>query len=127
MGDRAALETVRAWQDAVSAANLERAFALSAEDIEVGGPRGSGRGHQLVRDWVARTGIALEPLRVFQGGGVVVVEQRASWKLPDGSSSTQVVATVFKVEGAVVTSVVRYDSLDDALAAAGLRVDDAVT
>ena len=56
-----------------------------------------------------------------------MVEQRATWKLPDGSSSTKVIGTTFKVEGALVTSVVRYDSLDDALAAAGLGVDDAVT
>jgi hypothetical protein len=69
------MDVVFAWEKAVSTGDVAAACALSDEDIEVGGPRGSGRGHQVVRDWVARTGIAIERLRVFQSGSVAVVEQ----------------------------------------------------
>ncbi len=106
----------------MSTGHVAAACALSDEDIEVGGPRGSGRGHQIVRDWVARTGIALERLRIFHGGSVAVLEQRATWKLGDAGESTKVIGTVFKVSGERVVSVVRYNSLEEALAAAGLTV-----
>lgn len=118
------IEIVRAWQDAVSAGDLDGALALSASDIEVGAPRGSGRGHQLVRDWVARTGIELEQLRLFARANVVIVEQRATWKSPDNTTSTRVIGTVFEVVGRVVARVVRHGSLHGALAAAGLTEAD---
>ena len=120
------LDIVRTWQETVSAADVDRALALSASDIEVGGPRGTGRGHQLVRDWVARTGIELEQLRFFQRGDVVVVEQRATWKLPDGATSMKVIGTVFRVAGVVVARVVRHDSLEGAITASRLTEQDEV-
>ena len=42
---------------ALNAGNVERVIALSTADVEVGGPRGAGRGADLLRDWVARAGI----------------------------------------------------------------------
>jgi hypothetical protein len=113
------LSVVRAWQAAITAADVEAALALSAPDIFVGGPRGSGRGPQLVRDWVARTGLTLEELALYPANGCVIAEQRATWNLPNGTASTRLIATVFVVSDDRVTSVVRYDSVDDALAAAG--------
>lgn len=113
------LSVVRAWQAAVTAGDLDAALSLSAPDVLVGGPRGSGRGHQLVRDWVARTGIALEEVALYPANGCIIAEQRATWNLPDGSASTRVIGTVFRVVNGLVASVVRYDSVDDALAALG--------
>ena len=71
-------------------------------------------------------GIELAQLRVFHRRDVVVVEQHATWKLPDASASTRVIGTVFRLAAAVVASVIRYDSLDQALAATGLLADDEV-
>jgi hypothetical protein len=120
------IDIVLAWQLAVSKGDLDRALALSSEDIEVGGPRGSGRGHQLVRDWVGRTGIELDGLRSFQRGPIVVIEQCATWRLPGGSRSTKTIGTAFEVVGGRVGRVMRYDSLGEALAAAGLTEGDEV-
>jgi hypothetical protein len=118
-----AVELALVWQRAASAHDVDRVLALSDENIEVGGPRGSSRGHQVVRDWVARTGITLEPLRVFAHAGAVVLEQRATWNIEGIPASAKVIGAVFRVSHGVVTSVVRYDSLDEALAAAGLGVE----
>jgi limonene-1,2-epoxide hydrolase len=117
------LDVVFAWEKAVSAADGDGACALSDEDIEVGEPRGSGRGHQVVRDLIARRSeLALELLRTFQRDGIAVIEHRAIWKVGDGSRSATVIGTVFKVSGGRVVSVVRYDTLEEALTAAGLSL-----
>ena len=82
-------ETVRAWHAAVNAGDLERLVALSSNDIEVAGPRGSGRGEQLLRDWFGRAGVRLEPLQTFsRDTDVVVVEQRATWAAPEGTAAS---------------------------------------
>jgi hypothetical protein len=114
------------WQGAATTSNVQSVLALSDPNIEVGGPRGSAHGHQAVRDWMGRTGITLEPRRVFARDAIVVIEQEATWNLAGASASTKVIGTVFRVPNGVVTSVVRYDSPDDALAAAGLTGEDEV-
>ena len=118
--------TVVDWHDAVNAGDVDRLVALSSEDIEVGGPRGSGSGVHLLRDWVARAGIRLEPRRLFRRGGTVVVEQDARWRSPEDGQMTepQVVASVFLVRDGRVASVVRHSDLASALTAAGLDESD---
>jgi hypothetical protein len=71
---------VRAWHEALNAADLERLGTLTSTDVEVGGPQGAGRGIQILEEWVARAGIRLEPLRIFQRGTVLVVEEAAEWR-----------------------------------------------
>ena len=111
-----ARETVLAWHTAVNAGDVERLVDLLTEDVEVGGPRGSGSGQQLLRDWFARAGVRLEPLRVFERDDLVVVEQSATW--PD--APTQVVASAFSVRNGKVGRVVRYATVEEALRAEGL-------
>ena len=122
-------ETVRAWHAAVNAGDLERLVALSSTDIEVAGPRGSGRGEQLLRDWFGRAGVRLEPLQTFsRDTDVVVVEQRATWAAPEGTTASppRTVASVFSVADGRVTSVMRYADLASALEASGLSPSDRV-
>src|SRR5919199_6466064 len=116
------VDTVRAWHAAVNAGDLERLVALSSSDIEVAGPRGSGRGEQLLRDWFGRAGVRLEPLQTFSRDTVVVVEQRATWASAeaDSASAARTVASVFSVADGRVTSVMRYADLASALEATGL-------
>ena len=122
-------ETVRAWHAAVNAGDLERLVALSSSDIEVAGPRGSGRGEQLLRDWFGRAGVRLEPLQTFsRDNDVVVVEQRATWAAPEGTTASppRTVASVFSVVDGRVTRVMRYADLASALEASGLSPSDRV-
>ena len=123
--------TVLAWHEAVNRGDVERLLALSSDDVEVGGPRGRGRGAQLLRDWFGRAGIRLTPRRIFCRRQTVVVEQEAEWRVPgnlgsDESAGRQVVASVFGVHDGRVTSVVRYPDLASALQAAGLAKADEV-
>jgi hypothetical protein len=73
------LSVVTAWHEALNAGEAERLAGLSHPDVEVGGPRGTGRGALLLRDWVLWTGIRLVPTRVFHRDETVVVEQEAEW------------------------------------------------
>jgi ketosteroid isomerase-like protein len=109
---------VIAWHQALNAGDVERLLALSAKDVEVGGPRGSGRGAQLLREWFGRAGIRLDPVSIVtRGDSVVVVEQDARWSADD---QVHRLASVFRVRGGTIASVIRYPDLATARAAAGL-------
>ena len=47
------VQTVLAWHEALNAGDADRLVKLSHPGIEVGGPRGGGRGGALLREWVA--------------------------------------------------------------------------
>ena len=83
------VDVVMAWHAALNAGEVERLVSLSAPDVEVGGPRGSGRGIDLLRDWVARAGVVLEPSHVSGSDGTFVVEQRARWRGEEASSASR--------------------------------------
>jgi len=120
-----AIDTVLAWHAALNQADIERLLSLSTEDVEVGGPRGSGRGADLLRDWVARAGLHLEARRVFGRDEVVVVDQAARWRSADGQlTDPQDVASVFRTQGGQVSSVIRHAELPSALHAGGLDFSD---
>lgn len=117
------VDTVLAWHEALNSGDLEALTALSAPDVEVGGPRGTGRGAELLRDWAESSGIQLGPRRVFHHAQTVVVEQDAAWSFAETgeTASEQTVATVFVVRDLMVASVVRYPDLAEALSVAGLE------
>jgi ketosteroid isomerase-like protein len=108
-----------AWHEALNEGDVERLVELSHPDVEVGGPRGAGHGAQILREWVDRANIHLEPERIFHEQDTVVVEQVAEW-ISTESSSRQTVASVFLVHDGLVTSVVRLPGLAEALRAADL-------
>jgi len=121
------LETVRAWHEAVNRGDADALVALSDDDIEVGGPRGTARGSAVLRDWLDRAGIQLEPQRWFASPSELVVEQVAIWRSPDGTlTNPQNIASSFTVEDGRVKKTVRYGSLTAALAATGLTLLDEV-
>ena len=114
------------WHEALNAGDADRLVALSHPDVEVGGPRGTGRGAVLLREWVARTGIRIEPRRAFHRAAAVVVEGEAQWRDADAGRMTggRTVGSVFVVQGGRVSRVVRYPDLASALLAAGLDESD---
>jgi ketosteroid isomerase-like protein len=110
------------WHEALNSGDVERLVSLSHPDIEVGGPRGTGRGTQLLRQWVGRAGIRLDPRRVFHRADTVVVEQQAEWRAADTAEAigSQTLASTFIVRDNRVVSVSRYSDLAEALSAADL-------
>jgi hypothetical protein len=132
MADASALkrdrfDVVRAWHDAVNRGDADALVALCDDDIEVGGPRGSARGHAILRDWLDRAGIQLKPQRWFASPAELVVEQVATWRGPDGAvTDPEIIASSFTVEDGRVMRTVRYGSLEEALAATGQTLVDDV-
>jgi ketosteroid isomerase-like protein len=113
------IQTVIAWHDALNDGDVERLVALSHPEVEVGGPRGSAHGAQILREWVSRANIRLEPRRTFHEANTVVVDQGAEWQSAE-PGNVQTVASVFVISDGLVTSVVRYPDLESALRAANL-------
>ena len=124
---KSSVEVVLAWQAAANAKDRPRVLELSHDDIEVGGPRGTSRGHQVLCEWLDRTGIELETQRVFGRGDTLVVEQTAAWTAMQGTFTRAFIATIFEVRGDRICKAVRYDSLAEALTAAGLAETDKIT
>ena len=116
------VHVVEAWHEALNAGDADLLVALSHPNVEVGGPPGASRGARLLREWVDRANIRLEPRRVFRERDTVVVEATAQWRSADTGEVTggQTVGSVFVVRDGRVASVTRYDDLSDALGATGL-------
>ena len=120
-------EVVRAWHEAVNRGDADALVALCHDDIEIGGPRGSARGSAVLRDWLDRADIQLEPRRWFASPGELVVEQVASWRGPDGAvTNPEIVASSFRVENGRVRRTIRHGSLPEALAESALTLLDEV-
>ncbi|MBA3368620.1 MAG: nuclear transport factor 2 family protein [Geodermatophilaceae bacterium] len=118
------LDLIVAWHDAVRDRDLEAVAGLVHSDVEVGGPKGSGHGVDLIREWVQTSGIGLEIESFLQRGLTFVVGQEATWPDPDaagGRTQPVAVASVFVVQGARISKILRFDEAEAALEAAGFR------
>lgn len=118
----APVDVVGAWLAALNGDDIERVVTLCAADAELVGPRGTVRGREVLRDWVARARARFETRRRFERGEHVVVEQHGVWLAPAGEEQGEAeVATRFIVRAGLITLIQRYDSLPDALTAAGIH------
>jgi hypothetical protein len=119
---------VQAWQDAANDQNIDRLIELSAPTIEIVGPRGSGYGHQLLRDWLGRAGLHLTTQRAFVRDNVVVVAQHGVWRSVETGAVTgeRDLASRFQVDGQRIVQFARHDNLADALSEAGLYEADEI-
>jgi hypothetical protein len=117
---------IAAWHDALNAGDVDRLVSLSSADVEIVGPRGTGQGSQLLRDWVARSGIRLEMRRVFARDSTVVAEELAEWRSTDTGEivDRQDLATIFHIENSRVSYIDRRPSVADALQQSGLSESD---
>lgn len=113
---------VEQWHEALNAGDTDRLVALSHPDIEMSGPRGVVRGAEVLREWVARANIRLDPRRFFHREETVVVEEAAEWRSPETGEviGESTVGSVFTVCDSRIASVARHDDLTSALDAAGL-------
>jgi ketosteroid isomerase-like protein len=115
-------ETVSAWHEAVNAKDIEAAVDLCAPDVAVTGPKGTGHGQDLMRAWLQRSGIRLEPQHPLEErGGRILVHERAQWSTtadaPAQAPTSAPVDTwvVFRAAGGQVTEVARHETEEDAL------------
>jgi len=63
------LAIVEEWLDAVNRGDGVRLEQLTHDEVEIVGPRGSGRAdRRVLSEWLTRAGFSAEPLRWFGGG-----------------------------------------------------------
>ncbi|HEU4560423.1 MAG TPA: nuclear transport factor 2 family protein [Longimicrobium sp.] len=122
-----AVQTVHAWLAAVNAGDADAALALTSPGVTIIGPRGTARGHEVLRAWLGHAGATFATRATFARGDAVVVAQHGVWRNADGIVVGEAeVATRFRVDDGHVAELERYDDLDAALAAAGLSESNAV-
>ncbi len=122
------LAVVEAWIDAANRQDAERLTELSDPNIEIIGPRGSGYGHQLLRDWLARAGLTLTTVRAFASGNLVALAQHGVWRSLESGEITEErdLASHYRVAVGRVLRFARYDTLAEALAATRLTEADEI-
>ena len=108
---------LRDWHAAVNAKDLPTVLRLCTEDVTVAGPRGTGSGQELMRDWLTGSGIRLKLVSLKALDDGVLAEQVATWPSGAGPAEPVPCVTVFHVRGGKVAAVQRYDSLEAAQAA----------
>lgn len=120
------MEAVAVWHEALDVGDTEALLTLSHPEVEIGGPRGTSRGLEALREWAENSGIQLAMRRVFHGGDTVVVEQDAVWKSSETGVSTdaRTIASAFMVRDGQIVSIIRHPDLAEALKAAGLDEND---
>lgn len=118
------VEVVRAWHEAVGSRDVGAALALCVPEVAVAGPRGTGHGHEVMRAWLVRSGIELVPQHeLTEVDGRVLVHEEARWTTTADAPAQLRGAppmdtwVVFDVAGGLVTSVARFETEADALAA----------
>lgn len=117
------LAVVERWLDAVNRGDRAGVLAASATDIEVRGPRGAQKGHEVVSTWLGRAGFTAQTRRWFcAADGRCVVEQEATWS----GGEAKRIASAFTVRDARVTRYERFDDLADALASERMELADEV-
>ena len=124
-----ALDIVRKWHAALNEGNVDELVMLVQPDVEIEGPRGVTSGVDVVREWFGRANVRMQPLRYFQRGDVVVVEQLGEWLSPETRevTSSQPVSTLFTVSNGLISRIARYDTLVTALEKAQLSESDIVS
>lgn len=114
----AAADVLTRWHAAVNAGDVDAAVACCADDVAIAGPRGVGHGGDLVRAWLLRSGIRLEPQHeLVEGDGRFVVHEVARWTTaaaPDGAPLEPTPTwCVFTVEAGRVASIARFATEDE--------------
>jgi len=79
-------DLIVAWHDAVRDRDVDAVTALVHADVEIGGPKGSGHGVDLMTEWVQNSGIGLEIESIQHRGPTFVVGQAATWPDPDAEN-----------------------------------------
>lgn len=122
------IDIVTAFHAHLADRDADAVVALADDTVEVGGPRGTGSGVELLREWVARANVTMTPTRWFAKDDVVIVEQDAVWleRDSDVEMGRQVVTTTFRIAGDKIAGIYRHDDLAASLTIAGLDADDEV-
>lgn len=127
MPDTNPIDIAAAWFRHVGNRDIDAVMALAADEVTVGGARGSGTGRDLLHEWVDRTRAEMTPTQWFARDDVVVVEYEAVWRNRAGQDmGRRVMIVTFHVEDGRIAGISRHDDLAASLTINGLDAADAV-
>jgi hypothetical protein len=127
MSDTNPIDIAAAWFRHVTDRDIDAVMALAADEVEVGGARGSGTGRELLREWVDRTRAQMTPRQWFARDDVVVVEYEATWRNRAGQDmGRRVMIVTFRVADGRIAGISRHDDLAASLTLNGLDAADEV-
>lgn len=122
-----AYASVLAWQEALSAGDMDTLIELSSDGIELADDERGVQGVAVLYRWASETHTTLTTDRVFENSGLVATDTIASGSIvPGESDGSRRVAVVFTVSEDRVTSVFVHPDLQSAFAATGLQDGDLV-
>lgn len=108
------------WHVAVNAGDADSAAAACTEDVHLAGPEGESDGRDELRSWVEDSGIRLMPKEAYDIPGGIVVAQEVTWPGRDDfdpAASPTRLFTAFGLRDGEISSILRFESLDQALSA----------
>ena len=122
------LAIVASFHTLLNSRKPEELLDLATDDIKIGGPRGNGVGKDLLYEWVGRANVKMTPQRTLARDGVVVVEQLSEWHDATSGevSSSQTVASIFRIANGKITGIARHSHFAEAANKAGLDEDDEI-
>ncbi len=127
MPDTNPIDIAAAWFRHATNRDTEAVMALAADEVEVGGARGSGTGRDLLREWVDRSRATMMPTQWFARDDLVVVEYEATWRNRAGQDmGRRVMIVTFRVEDGRIAGIYRHDDLAASLTINGLDATDEV-
>ena len=127
MPDTNPIDIATAWFRHMADRDIDAAMALAADEVEVGGARGSGSGRDLLHEWVDRSRAEMTPTRWFARDDIVVVEYEATWRNRAGQDmGRRMMIVTFRVEAGRIAGIFRHDDLAASLTLNGLEAADAV-
>ena len=127
MPDTNPIDIAAAWFRHATNRDTDAVMALAADEVEVGGARGSGTGRDLLREWVDRSRAEMTPTRWFARDDVVVVEYEAVWRNRTGRDmGHRVMIVTFRVADGHIAGIYRHDDLAASLTINGLDAGDTV-
>lgn len=111
MNSEPGFRIVRDWIEAVNRRDIQALLALSHPEIEIIGPRGSAKGHEVLTDWLARAGLSFETRRLWVEDDNILAEQHGVWE-PEyaGPRGEADFVSVFKLSQGLILSYERQDT-----------------
>ena len=127
MPDTKPIDIAAAWFRHATNRDTDAVMALAADEIEVGGARGSGTGRDLLREWVDRSRAEMAPTQWFAQDDIVVVEYEATWRNRVGQDmGRRVMIVTFRIANGRIAGIYRHDDLAASLTISGLDASNVV-
>ena len=117
------IQIVELWHEALNIKHKKGLSDLVKENVKMVGPKGNVEGVNIMLEWIDRANIMLTPKRYFQLNDIVIVEELAVWYEAETEKEmdTALLASVFVLENGLITSIQRYNSINEAFDVTGLN------